>query len=61
LEKVEQELENYRSFQRLCSELIEVNLQICQLRPRPELRDEAKLEQLKKQLQRKYSRRSSGK
>ena len=48
LEKVEQELENYRCFQRLCSELVEVNLQICQRRPMPEIGDEAKLEQLKK-------------
>jgi uncharacterized protein DUF6788 len=59
LGKVEQELENYRRFQQLCGELVEVNLQICQLRPIPEVRDEAKLEQLKKKLQRKYSRRLS--
>lgn len=58
LEKAEQELENYRRFQRLCSELVEVNLQICQRRPIPEIREETQLEQLKKKLQRKYSRRS---
>jgi Family of unknown function (DUF6788) len=59
LEKVEQELDNYWRFQRLCSELIEVNLQICQRRPIPEIRDETQLEQLKKKLQRKYSKRSN--
>jgi hypothetical protein len=59
LEKVEQELDNYRRFQQLCSELIEVNLQICQRRPIPEIRDETQLEQLKKKLQRKYSKRSN--
>ena len=58
LEKVEEELENYRRFQRLCRELVEVNLQICQRRPIPEIREETQLEQLKKKLQRKYSKRS---
>lgn len=57
LEKVERELEAYQQFLALCRELVEVNTRICQRRPLGELPEEAELEQLKKKLQRKYSRR----
>ena len=36
LEKVEKEVERYRHFVRLCQQLVEVNDQICQLRPVPD-------------------------
>ena len=48
LEKVEKEVGRYREFDRLCEELVEINEQICQLRPTPILADEDELEQLKK-------------
>lgn len=57
LEKVEQEVANYRRFVDLCGELVKVNEQICRLRPVPEISDEQELVQLKKTLQRKYSKK----
>ena len=59
LEKVSEELENYGRFLALCHDLVEVNERICQLRPVAEVEEERELEQLKKQLQKKYSGRSS--
>jgi hypothetical protein len=55
LEKVEQEVERYRSFVRLCQELVEVNDQICQLRPIRAIPDATELEELKKKLQRRFA------
>jgi hypothetical protein len=54
---VERELSNYRRFEELSDELVSVSEQICRLRPVPEMKNEAELEQLKKTLQRKYSRK----
>ncbi len=58
LEKVEQEVANYRRFVELCGELVQVNEQICRRRPVPEVTDERELARLKKTLQQKYSRKS---
>jgi len=55
LEKVGKEVERYHSFIRLCRELVEVNDQICRLRPVRSIEDENELEQLKKKLQRKFA------
>ena len=57
LEKVEREVERYREFDRLCQELVEVNDQICRLRPAPVIDDENELEQLKKKLRRHFTRK----
>ena len=57
LEKVEREVANYRRFVELCGELVQVNEQICRLRPVAEISDERELAQLKKTLQRKYSKK----
>ncbi len=57
LERVEQEVERYREFDRLCRDLVEVNDQICQLRPVPGIEDENELEQLKKKLRRHFARK----
>jgi hypothetical protein len=57
LEKVEQEVKRYREFDRLCQELVEVNDQICQLRPIPVIADEDDLLQLKKKLLRRFARK----
>lgn len=48
LEKVEKEVERYREFDRLCQQLVEINDQICHLRPVPVIENETELEQLKK-------------
>ena len=57
LEKAGREVERYREFDRLCQELVEVNDQICQLRPVPVIEDQNELEQLKKKLRRNFSRK----
>lgn len=48
LEKVGQEVEAYRAFVRLCADLVEVNEQICPLRPTRAVTETSELEQLKK-------------
>jgi hypothetical protein len=55
--KVEQELDNYRRFMGLCTQLVRVNEQICRLRPAPEISDHKELERLKKTLRQKYEKR----
>ena len=57
LQQVESELANYRRFVALCGEIVAVNEQICRLRPVPKINDERELAQLKKTLQRKYSKK----
>ena len=57
LEKVEKEVQRYREFVHLCQELVEINDQICHLRPVPVLEDENELEQLKKKLRRHFARK----
>jgi hypothetical protein len=57
LEKVRKELAAHRVFLGLCQQLVEVNEQICQLRPVQEVKDEKELEALKKKLQRQFSAR----
>lgn len=56
--KVEGEIANYRRFTQLCEELVEVNEQICKLRPVEETMGEREISDLKKTLQKKYSRKS---
>lgn len=58
LEKIGQEVENYRRFQRWLEQWVEVNERLCQFRPMPEVEGEKELEQLKKKLQQKYAGRS---
>ena len=50
LEKVKKETENYRSFLKLCHEMVELNERICDLRPAPEIEDLGELAELKKKL-----------
>lgn len=61
LEKVQQEIENYRRFAKLTKELVEINEKICQQRPVREIRDEQELEVLKKTLSRQFGKRSKTK
>ena len=55
LEKAVKEAENYRRFVALCTELVEVNEQICELRPVREVKDEQEFEALKKKLQKQFA------
>lgn len=59
LEKIGQEVENYRRFQGWLEQWVEVNERLCQFRPMPEVEGKKELEQLKKKLQQKYAGRSS--
>ena len=61
LEKVQQEINNYRRFVELTKELVEVNEKICQLRPARVIEDEQEMETLKKTLSRRFGRKSTKK
>lgn len=54
LEKARRELETHQVFLQLCRELVEVNEKICRLRQVVPVRDEKKLEELKKKLQKEF-------
>lgn len=58
VEKVGAEVETYRTFVRLCAELVEVNERICDLRPVRAVKDARALAELKKKLRRRFARRS---
>ncbi|MBA7703129.1 ISKra4 family transposase ISDesp4 [subsurface metagenome] len=51
LKKYMEEIANYRSFLRLCEEIVQLNEKICDLRPIPEIEDKNEEEELKKKLQ----------
>jgi hypothetical protein len=57
LEKARREVENHRVFLRLCRGLVDVNEQICRLRPAVPIPDEKGLEALKTKLQKQFLRR----
>ena len=57
MEKVQNEVENYKKFNQLCREVIAVNEQICRQRPVPRIEDEVELEALKKKLRRRFFRK----
>jgi hypothetical protein len=57
VEKVEKEIANYRLFVGLCEQLVQVSEKICRRRPTREVADEKELEELKKNLQRRLSRK----
>jgi len=60
LEKVAREVDTYRTFVRLCAELVAVNEQLCDRRPAPALEDSPTLEQRKKKLRRRFTRKRPG-
>lgn len=57
LEKVRKELAAHRVFLGLCQQLVEVNENICRLRPVQQVKDEKELEALKKKLHKQFSPR----
>jgi hypothetical protein len=54
LQKYVEENENYRTFQRLCEEIIQVSGKISDLASPREVRDDAELEELKKNLRKRF-------
>jgi hypothetical protein len=57
LEKVGREVENYRRFLLWGQQWLEVNEHLCQQRPVPRVENSTELEQLKKKLQKQYSKK----
>lgn len=57
LQKYVEENENYRSFRRLCDEIIHVSEKLSDLTPVREVKDDAELEELKKKLKRLFVKR----
>ncbi len=64
LQKYLEETGNYRSFMKLCGEIVQVNEKICDSRPIIEIADKNEAEELKKKLQvqfiRRYRKRLTG-
>jgi len=64
LQKYLEETDNFRTFVKLCDEIVQVNEKICDCRPIAEVEDKHEAEGLKKKLQmhfmRKYRKRLSG-
>jgi len=54
LDKARREIATHQQFRRLSQEALDVNEQICRLRPVPEMGDQQELEALKKKLQRTF-------
>lgn len=57
LQKYEEEIQNYRHFLELSTELVAINEQICNAKPVVDSRDEHEREKLKKKLQKYLSRK----
>ncbi len=57
LQKYIEENDNYRIFQRLCNEIITASEKLSDLTPLPKVGDDAELEVLKKNLQRRFAGR----
>ena len=55
MEKYREEIANHHRFQKLCSEIVVINEQICTMRPVPALEDEVGLADLKKKLQQMFT------
>lgn len=57
LEKVAREVQTYRTFTRLCTELVAVSEQLCDRRPVRAVKDASELAALKKKLRRRFARK----
>jgi hypothetical protein len=57
LQKYTEETERYREFMKLCNEIIRLNEQISELRPVLEIKDDDELQELKKNLQRRFMKK----
>jgi len=54
------EINNHRTFLKLCEQLVEVNERICDLRPVPEVKDDQELAELKKKLHKQFMGKYKG-
>lgn len=61
LDQVQKQVEEGRAFGRWYEEVMEINENICRLRPVPEIEDEKELDTLKKKLQRSFLRKQKKK
>ncbi len=57
MQKYMEEIAQHKNFMELCSEIVEINEKICDLRPCPEVKGEAELEGLKKKLQKHFMKK----
>lgn len=57
LDKLQKEIENYQTFKQISQNLISISNKICDLRPAPEIKDKNELEELKKKLQKLFSKK----
>ena len=57
MEKYRKEIENCRTFEKLCDELVRINEEICDLRPVATIDNENDLEALKKKLQKLFRKK----
>lgn len=57
LQKYVDETDGYRRFSKLCAEIVQVNEELCDVRPVQEIQDEKEAEELKKKLQMQFKRR----
>ena len=61
LDKVAHEVDTYRAFVQLCTELVEINEALCERRPVRAVEDPQALAALKKKLRRRFARRRPAK
>lgn len=57
LEKYTTEIDNYHKFLEICGELVQINEQICRLRPVPQMKNDIEAAGLKKKLQRRFKKK----
>ena len=57
LKKYTEEVDSYHTFQKLCEELVRTSEKICNLQPVPIMEDVDELEELKKNLQRRFMKK----
>jgi len=57
LKKYTEEVDSYHTFQKLCEELVRTSEKICNLQPVPIMEDVDALEELKKNLQRRFMKK----
>jgi hypothetical protein len=61
LAKIQEEVKNYQKYRELTKTLVDINHQICDLRPVRKIEQESEREALKKKLQRFFAKKSKGK
>ncbi len=57
IDKLQKEIENYQTFKQISHDLISISSEICDLRPVPAIEDKKEMDELKKKLQKLFSRK----